>query len=142
MERWVLFSDPNFQLRFSYPAPTPQGHPVEKLEDRRDDAVRVHLSSEGSQELYFEVVRFRDLAPQAEYERHKVALGQRSDGVTITELSETRLNSLPAYTYSFKWPHRQRAAILIPKDQDTYRVIYDPLSPLNADILSSVALVE
>src|SRR5262245_1377275 len=66
MEGWLLFSNPQFQLRFSYPAPTPQGHAVEKLEDQRDDGVRVHLSSRGSQELYLEVVRFFDLAPQEE----------------------------------------------------------------------------
>ena len=68
-------------MEFSYPRVTPQGHPVEQFEehvqDHRGDIERIHLSSPKSGELYFEVARFRELAPQDDYLSHKKYLAQR-----------------------------------------------------------------
>ena len=142
MESWQLFTDPRFELRFHYPATTPQGHSVEKTEDQHDDVLRVHLVSRDSQELYFEVVEYPNLLPREEYEQHRAYLEQRFDDLAITELQETSLALLPAYAYSFKWDQGERAVLLIPKDQATYRVIYDPRSPLNAQVLSTTEFID
>ena len=142
MEHWQLFADPRFELRFRYPLTTPGGHSVEKIEGQRDDTVRVHLVSQGSQELYFEVMKFLDLSPEEEYQRHKADLVQRFEALTITALDETRLGGLPAYRYALTWPDRERAVILVHKGRATYRIIYDPRSALNAQVLSTVAWEE
>ena len=46
-----------------------------------------------------------------------------------------------ACQYSFRWDSKQRAAILIHQDQTTYRIIYDPVSPINVQILSILELI-
>src|SRR5690348_2282869 len=68
MDQWQLFADPRFELCFRYPLTTPQGHAVEKTESQRADAPRIHLVSQESQELYFEVMNLPDLTPQEEYQ--------------------------------------------------------------------------
>gem|GEM_PF-5488940 len=44
----------------------------------------------------------------------------------------------PAYEYSFKWKHGARIVRLIEIENATYRILYDPSSPLNARILSTL----
>ncbi len=142
IENWQLFTDPQFELRFHYPATTPRGHAVEKTEGQQDDVLRVHLVSRDSRELYFEVVKYPDLPAREEYERHRAYLEQRFDDLAITELQETSLASQPAYAYAFKWGNGERAVLLIHKDQATYRIIYDPHSPLNAQVLSTIRFID
>jgi hypothetical protein len=143
IENWQLFTDPKFQLRFTYPVVTPPGHVVEHLEEETSDFAHVHLISRDSQEVYFEVRRYRDLLPQEEYRRHNAYLENRfeSEGFTITGLIDQAVGVSPAHQYSFQWEDRKRAAILIPQEHCTYRIIYDPVSPINAQILSTVELV-
>jgi len=142
MQHWQLFADPQFKLRFHYPRTTPQGHSVETIESQHEDALRVHLASVGSQELYFEVMKLCDLTPQQEYQQHQGDLAQRFVGVTISELEETKLGSRPAYSYRFSWSDKERAVMLVQLDRATYRIIYDPRSTLNAQVLSTVTFFE
>ena len=142
IENWQLITDSRFKLHFHYTATTPRGHAVEKTEGQQDDVLRVHLVSSDSRELYFEVVKYPNLLPREEYEQHRAYLEQRFDDLAITELQETSLALLPAYAYSFKWDQGERAVLLIHKDQATYRVIYDPRSPLNAQVLSSTEFID
>lgn len=143
MESWQLFTDPKFQLRFRYPAVTVEGKAVELEEEETRDFVRVHLVSRDSQEVYFEVRRYRDLLPQEEYQRHRAYLEERFEleGFTITALTDYRLGMSAAHQYSFQWDNRQRVAILVQQEHFTYRIIYDPVSPINVQILSTVELI-
>ena len=142
IENWQLFTDRRFELTFHYPATTPRGHAVEKTEGQQDDVLRVHLVSRDSQELYFEVVKYPNLLPREEYEQHRAYLEQRFDDLAITELKETSLASQLAYAYSFKWGNGERAVLLIHKDRATYRIIYDPHSPLNPQLLSTIEFID
>lgn len=142
MEQWQLFADPRFKMHFHYPLTTPQGHTVEKVESQREDALRVHLASAGSHELYFEAMKLSDLTPQEEYQRHHADLVQRFVGLSITALQETRLGSRAAYSYRFTWSDKERAVILVHQERATYRIIYDPRSALNAQVLATVAFLE
>ena len=142
IENWQLFTDRRFKLHFHYPATTPRGHAVEKTEGQQDDVLRVHLVSRDSRELYFEVIKYPNLLPREEYEQHRAYLEQRFDDMAITELQETSLDLLPAYAYAFKWGHGERAVLLIYKDQATYRIIYDPHSPLNPQVLSTIRFID
>ncbi len=95
---------------------------VVKTENQQDEAMRVHLASQGSQELYFEVTRYVSLPPQDEYQRHRVNLERQLDDFAITELNETNLASHLAHTYSFTWQQGERTVILVEHRQATYMV--------------------
>jgi hypothetical protein len=124
---------PGFRVDLSYPAITPQGHAVE----RAAHTDLVHLTSPGSRELYVELARFRGLAPEDEYARHRPYLEQRFGEGSVTELSETRVGDRPAWTYGFRWDDGERAVLLLQVDDDTYRVIHDPRSELNAEVVAT-----
>ena len=139
---WQQFAHPAFRLRFSYPTVTPQGRVVDRADDQRDDTVRVHLTARDSQELYVEVSHFPNLSPQQEYTRHRAYLEQRFGAGAITDLTEASLGRWPAWAYAFHWDQGERSVLLLPMDGDTYRIIYDPRSPLTTQVLATVAIVE
>jgi hypothetical protein len=143
---WQRFRRPGFRVEFSYPAVTPQGHGAERVEeqavDHRGDIERVHISSREGGELYVEVVRFRELAPQDEYLRHRSYLERRVGADAVTELTETTLQGRPAWAYGFRWDEGERSVLSLQVASDTYRVIYDPRSELNAEVLATLTLTE
>jgi YD repeat-containing protein len=128
---WTRFT--GLGVEFSYPTDGAQ---------RNEDAQRVHISSVDRQELYFEVARFPDLKPHDEYARHKPYLEGRFGQGSVTELTET---SEGAWTYSFSWDEEgrpmERTALLLAVGADTCRVIRDPRSPLNDEVLATLKLV-
>ena len=138
MENWQHFSQPEFALGFQYPQTTPQGHIVEKTERQEEGAIRIRFTSKDSYELYFEIAKYDDLSPQIEYQHHKMNLEQRADRFVISELKEIRWMSQPAYEYSIKWRQGTRIVMLIEADKATYRILYDPYSPLNVQVLSTM----
>jgi hypothetical protein len=126
MTDWQEFELPGFKLRFRYPSVTPLGHAVDRAEGQRGDAVRVHLASRDSQELYVEIVRFLNLEPRDEYASHRTYLERRFGGGSTTALTEARMGDLPAWTYAFRWDWGERSVLLFEVAGDTYRVIHDP----------------
>jgi hypothetical protein len=138
MHNWPHFSYPEFALGFQYPQSTPHGHILEKEERREEGVIRVHFTSKDSRELYFEISKYNDLSPQAEYQRHKENLEARLEQFVVSELREIRWMSQPAYEYSLKWPRGTRTVTLIEADGATYRILYDPSSPLNIQVLSTL----
>lgn len=143
MERstdWQRFEHPEFQIRFAYPTETPGGRTVERTDHRREDATGIHLTTADKQELYFEVVRFRDLTPQEEYAGHTPHLEQRFGAGSTSQLMETTYGGRPAWTYDFR--RGERTALLLPVGGDTYRIIYDPRFPLNLKVLDTITIVE
>jgi hypothetical protein len=143
---WQRFTRPEFAIGFSYPAVTPQRQTVERDEQPFRDYARVHLSSPDRQELYLEVVRFHDMAPRDEYQHHRPYLEKRFGADSITPLTETTLRGRPAWAYAFRWDEAERsverAVLLLEIDGDTYRVIYDPRSALNAQVLATITFAE
>jgi hypothetical protein len=129
-------------VELSYPAVTPQGRPVERTEDQRGDMERVHLTSRDSRELYVEVARFRDLAPRDEFLNHRRFLEQRFGADSITALTETTLRGRPAWAYAFRWDDGERSVLLLQVGRDTYRVIYDPRSELNDQVIATLTVVD
>jgi hypothetical protein len=138
MQNWKYFTDSRFALGFRYPQATPQGHIVEWAESQKDDVVRVHFTSKDSQELYFEVTKYFGLPAQVEYQQHKESLEERPEEFVVSGLKEIHWMSQPAYEYSIKWDNRARMVILLETDDATYRILYDPYSPLNIQILSTL----
>jgi hypothetical protein len=66
------------------------------------------------------------------------ALSEQFDQLIITELIETTCASLPAFEYTFEWESGIRTVLLVERGKETYRILYDPRSLLNRQILSSV----
>lgn len=138
---WTRFSQPGFRLAFSYPDPTPEGQPVVRDEQPFRGYSRVHLSSRDRRELYLEVVRFHDLAPQDEYQEHKPYLEHRFGDDSISSLTDTRLRDWPAFAYSFGWSEEgesvERSVLLVQVAGETYRIIFDPRSELNSRVIAT-----
>lgn len=138
MQNWQHFVYPGFALGLRYPPITPQDHVVEKVESQHDGAIRVHLISKESRELYFEITKYVDLPAQVEYHKHKEYLKSRPDDYMVSDLQNIRWMSQIAYEYSIKWRQGARIVKLIETDDATYRVLYDPNSPLNVQVLSTL----
>jgi hypothetical protein len=138
---WALFARPDFRLSFRYPAVTPQGRSVHRVEEQwADDADRVHLTSVGSPELYIEVCRFSNLTPREEYRRHRPYLEQRGGTSAVSAPRAATLAGIPALAYRFRVGERERAALAIQAGRDAYRIIYDPRSPLNAQVVATMMI--
>ena len=144
MDEWQYLIISGFQIRFRYPSKTHQGSPVERLESKHQDSSRVHLVSKGSQEVYFEVSKYADLPPQDEYLQHKANLESRPEfgELTVTNLENSHLNGLTICQYGIRWNQGERVVLLLQQDLATYRVIYDPRSPINTQILSTIEIIE
>jgi hypothetical protein len=138
MQSWQTFTDPRFALRCKYPAVTPQGKPVIIHETERPGLLRAHLISQDSQEVYFEITRYSGLTASTVYQMHRQELEQRFAALAITPLEQGTLVSKPAQTYSFEWQQGKRLVYLVQTGQSTYRVLYNPKLPLNAQILATL----
>jgi hypothetical protein len=141
---WERLWRPGFAVELRYPEPTPQGQEVERTEERADDhrgdLERVHVMSPDRHELYVELVRFRNCTPQEEYENHSAALKRQFGDDAVSELAATTVLELRAWTYSLAWPDHDRTLLLLQIGADTYRVIYNPRSALNSQVLETLAL--
>ena len=139
VSRWKRFARPGFLIEFSYPDPTPNGQAVDRDERSFRGYPRVHVSSRDRLELYLEVVRFHDLTPEDEYLQHKPYLTQRFGADSISSLTGTSLHDWPAFAYSFGWTEDrrpvERSVLLLVVAGETYRIIFDPRSELNARVI-------
>lgn len=142
MTAWQTFSHPGFSLRFQYPDPTPEGYAVEWKEGWLEPAVpRVHLTSPGSQELYFEVTRYPGLTPEEGYEQFKQKLVRQFGGVEIGRLEGAMVAGRPGFTFTFRWTAATRTALFVPSNGILYRIVYNPQSPLNEQVLSTLSFI-
>jgi len=133
--QWQTLALPTFALRFQVPDTTPNGHPVEM------DEVRLHFRSSGSNEVYFEVTRHLHVSAQESYARETHFLRERFAEVTVTPLQASTVAEQPAFTFSFRWTEGQRTVVLIEQAAALYRIIYDPRSPYNLEMLATIAFV-
>jgi hypothetical protein len=143
---WQRLTRPGFRVELSYPAVTPQGRAAERVEeqavDHRGDIERVHISSGEGGDLYVELMRFRNLEPQDEYDGHRPYLERRFGADAVSDLTETSLLGRQAWAYDLRWDEGERSVLLLQVASDTYRVIYDPRSELNAEVLATLTLTE
>lgn len=100
--------------------------------------LRAHLVSPESTEVYFEITCFSDLTARDIYQRHRLELEQRFADLAIAPLEPAELASRPALSYSFTWGEGRRAAFLIEAGEEVCRILYDPVSPLNAQIFATI----
>ncbi len=132
------FTDHRFALRCRYPAITPQGRPIIIHETERPGLLRAYLISQDSQEVYFEITRYAGISASELYRTHRQELEQRFAGLAITPLEPAELVSQAALKYAFVWEQGRRTAYLVETSQALYRLLYNPDSQLNEQILSTV----
>jgi hypothetical protein len=122
-------------VRLRFPAKTRDGQPVEL------DDIRVHARSAGSDDVYFEISRHAGTTAAQVHAQEK----QRIEGVyserSVGELSETTFAKGAAFEYRIQWPEAERAVMLVERRGWVYRVLYNPRSELNRDIVSTIRFV-
>jgi hypothetical protein len=134
----LAFADPRFELRFRYPARTPGGAPVELSHSAPEEPARVHLKAAGGREVYFEVTRYSNVLATQHYAEMAQYTRRRRDELAVSDLEPTRCAGRPARRFRLYRGRLEREVILIECGESLYRLLYDPRSPLNADILASV----
>ena len=121
----------NFGLSLQYPISTPSGQQV------RFDDIRFHAQSEDGREVYFEVTRHLNMTAASVYEKERESVVEQRQA-TVTELEKANFVELPAHEYSFTWNGNERKVVLVEHGEWLYRVIYDPRSPINLDIVATI----
>lgn len=135
MPDWITLTEPGFTLTLRHPATTPSGHPVEL---RRPAPQRVHLVSPGSDEVYFELGRYPETTPEMAYARFTADVAAQIPGAAFSALRAGMLAGRPAFTFSVQLPDRRRVVWLLPAEDALYRLVYNPQSALNEQILATV----
>lgn len=142
METWDLFASDEFALQFKHPIVTGQGKPVDRIESQTESMHRVHFITRGSRELYFEVTKYPALPAQLEYRQHRQNLENRFGEFSISDLKEITWKTLSAYEYTFEWDTGIRTVFLVERKDGTYRILFDPRSPLSLQVLSTLEWAE
>src|SRR5215207_9670486 len=96
------FSDSRFALCFRYPDTTPQGYPTDLTEYVLDHAIRFHIVSQGSSEVYFEVSHLHNASVEYAYNKMKETVEENLKA-SVSPLKETTLMNLSAFETSFRW---------------------------------------
>ena len=113
-----------------------------RLETEQAGIFRVHILAPKSREVYFEVSKYGSLNAQSEYQQHIRDLQRQFHALVVTELIETLCASLPAFEYTFEWDQGARTVVLVEREDAVYRLLYDPRSPVNRQILTTVEWID
>lgn len=136
---------PNHGYEVWIPESTPNGQPV-TVETRENAGVHImHAESPDQSELYFEVTAYPAIR-----EHHQLAGGQQEflrehspDG-GMTETIEGTVGKYSGTTFDFrgtlqgKW--KERRFLFVNRATRTFRVVHDPTSKLNLEVLDSLVL--
>lgn len=131
--------------RWSVPLPetTPNGQPVTITRDARADSTLMHAESPDQSELYFEVVCYtaeRDHG--AAVTDQQTFLAQHAKDHRIGAAASTSLNGRRATTFDFegqlqgRW--KVRRFLFVDAGGVTHRIVFDPTSTLNHDVLAAL----
>jgi len=125
------------------PESTPN-HQKVTIERRENDDVHImHAESPDQLELYFEVTAYPSIID------HEILAGQQQDFLrensrdgTVTEIIQGTVGDFFGTTFDFrgtlqgKW--KERRFLFVNGPDRTYRVVHDPTSTLNREVLKSL----
>ncbi len=141
MKQWHRFSDPDFGVTFSFPDSSPAGYEIKRKLWKTGEMNRIHLSSPESSELYFELTCYlKELDPERGRKMLVDENRQRFQNFNATPLEESSAAPVPAQSFTFSWREAARHVLFFDFNKLTYRIIFDPQSQLNHQILSTVKL--
>jgi hypothetical protein len=101
--------------------------------------VRLDAQSGVRGEAYFELSRHLEVTARAMYEREREFLVARY-GADVTPLAATTLDGKPAYEFSAGFGDTVRTFVLVERERWLYRVVHDPRSTLNHDVLETIRI--
>ncbi len=136
---WQVLDDPRLPLQLAYPAITPLGHRVEGRRLVTAQAYRLHLVSSAGGEVYFEVAVYPVRTAREAYEALRQAMQADTPAPDVGELTACELAGRAGWQFRVRWPDRERRITLIPVGDRLCRLIFDPVSPLNEQILATVS---
>jgi hypothetical protein len=136
---WLTFSDSKLAITFRYPETTPEGQPVRIEEKIVEASSRFHLRSADDREVYFEIGRYWQLSDGEVYRRFRQDIETRLAGLQVDEPSPTLVAGRPAARLAFRWAGKERVALFLEEPPGSYRVIYDPRSVVNREMLDTLA---
>lgn len=138
MTEWMTFSNPQLFITLQYPQPTPLGHEVNIVEKSSAISYRIHLLTEASSEIYFEVGRYHTLPLTEAMDLFQTELKQYNKQVEISPVAATTFAAKPAHRLTARWPEKERIITFIELDEIVHRIIYDPASVINHQILETL----
>ena len=137
--------DAEHRYAVAIPETTPNGQPITVDRRPRGNAHVLHAESPDQSELYFEVTTYPALADHAELVKtQQQFLRGSAPDAELTAVGTTTVGERTATTFDFKGTlqHRlkERRFLFVDGAAHTYRVVYDPTSPLNETVLQSFAI--
>jgi len=138
MDNWITYSHQNLSVVLKYPNPTPLGNLVNINEQSGPSRCRAHFVSSGSDEVYFEVGRYVELPVTQAIDDFLIDVSGRFENLEISEVERITYKSFPAHRLSIRWPGKERVILFIEKEDALYRIVHDPTSMINRNMLDSV----
>lgn len=134
----TLFVSEEIAVQLNYPNPTPAGNPVIIHHPPSNTSTRAHLISANSEEVYFEVSRYNSHSLQDALTRFQEELLANNPDVILNPTHQTEVKGHPSHQFTAIWPTKGRLITFIQHPHALYRIIYNPRSPLNKQILASL----
>jgi hypothetical protein len=139
----TVISDVEHNYSVRIPQTTPGGQPVEIVRSQQEGMHGMHAHSPDASEVYFEVVSYPGWIDREEaVAGQRDSLASRSPDAALTPTRQTVVGGFEASEFRFEgtldgqW--KVRRFIFLDTALRTYRVIYDPRSAANEEILDSL----
>ena len=137
----IKVAEPAHGWRFEIPSLTPSGQLTEVDRHDRKGMFAAHAHSADRFELYFELVSFAERLDHAELIRKQ----QQFIEDAYTEVAFKPVKSVTAFgqqalSFQFSSVEKTRRFLIVDSASRTYRLVINPLSPLNEVVLASVNL--
>jgi len=128
------------------PGKTPNGQAVTIMRGERADSMLMHAESPDQSELYFEVLCYATVRDHgAAISAQQTFLAEHATDYRIGAAAPTMVNGLAATTFDFEgWLQGRwkiRRFLFVDAGGCTHRIVFDPTSTLNHDILGALEFI-
>ena len=144
---WLTHSDEEHHFSFRFPEFSSAGQAVTVEKAQKDGTHRIHVFTEADmQEVYFEVRSYASkLDHDVDIEQMNTSLVERSPEGEISPPAPLTFQSLKGTEFRFAGQlqgfYKVRRFMYVDTKDRTYRIIYDPRSETNAQILNSLKIL-
>jgi len=135
---WQELIDHDVGVRVGHPSHTVSGAPIRVARTVRPES-RLHLSS-ADQSVYVELVRLPGMTLDIEYRLHRRRLERRFGPDSVSDVEPGTLSGYECAVYSFNTRELRRVVTSIAVGDDIVRVVVDPSSQLNNEIMARIAV--
>lgn len=142
MQDSTLVIDREHNYSVQIPEITPGGQTVEVLQEEHTGKNRMHAHSPDLSELYFEIVSYEGIAAHdVAISEQKTFLSDRSQDARISDTKRCTVHGFEATEFCFEGMlegcSKVRRFIFVDSPIRTYRIVYDPTSRVNEQVLDS-----